>query len=66
MSALLQVLKESFRDNFASAIFLLVVGVIALAFIGYLVIDYVRMMKIVMHHKRRHPEDHPNENRPAK
>ncbi len=52
-------LRESFRDNFTSAMFLLVVSVIALAFIGYLFIDYVRMMKTVMRNKRRHREDHP-------
>ncbi len=62
MSELFQFLKETFRDNFASAMFLVIVSIIALAFISYLVIDYVRMMKLLMRHKRQH-RDRSNGNR---
>jgi hypothetical protein len=58
MSELFQQIKMMFRDNFASSMFLLVVGTIAFAFIGYLFVDYVRMTVMILRAKRRHRREH--------
>lgn len=45
------------RDHFASVMFLTVVGIIALAFIGYLAVDYTRTLILSRKIKRRHRHD---------
>lgn len=57
MSELLQQLKMASRDHLASAIFLIVVGTVALAFIGYLTVDFFRTLRLNSRIKRRH-QDH--------
>lgn len=57
MTETLQQLKMMFRDDFVPAMFLLVVGTIALVFIGYLLIDYVRTLMTISKIKRRHREE---------
>lgn len=58
MSDILQHLKAIAQANFGSAMFLLVVGTIALAFIGYLLIDYFRTTITMFRNKRRHRREH--------
>jgi hypothetical protein len=57
MAEIFQHLKTAFQDNFVSAMFLLVVGTIAFAFIGYLLFDYFRMQWTIFRTKRRHRRD---------
>jgi hypothetical protein len=54
MSDTLQHLKIVFRDNFGSAMFLLVTGTVAFLFIGYLLIDYFRSLVLNFRMKQRH------------
>ena len=63
MSEILHHLKILFRDNFGPTILLLVVGTIALVFIGYLLIDYFRMLIMGLRMKRRHREELRREHR---
>ena len=59
MSTLLQHLKLAVRDNFASAMFLFVVGTIAFVFIGYLFIDWLRTRALTARLRHRHHHSHP-------
>jgi len=63
MLEIIEHLKVAFRDNFGSAMFLLVVGIIAVAFIGYLFVDYVRTSAMVLRAKRRHRQESQREHR---
>lgn len=45
-------------DNFGASLLLLIAGTVALTFIGYLLIDYVRHTLKIVRIKRRHRLEH--------
>lgn len=58
MPEIIQYLKVAFRDNFGAMMLLVIAGTIALAFIGYLLIDYIRTVLGILRMKRRQRREH--------
>lgn len=57
MAHFLGFFRDNLRNNFAPTMFLLVTGVIAVLFIGYLIIDYVKTLILISRRKKMHRED---------
>lgn len=56
--------KLMYRDDFASLIFLIIAGLIALIFITFLIVDYIKNFRSYLERKKQLQHDHKEDSRP--
>lgn len=54
MTALQQFVRESFRHDFAASMFFLISGLVATAFIGYLLLDFFKSASHSLQRRKKH------------